>query len=120
MAALQDKDPSSPSSLAYLKAQITSDDKELRDVLRIIRPQRCPTPTPTLRSSYSGKAAAQEEAQRSLQHYEQRALLLPVDKVWRGSLFARAWAQSTDKQGTWHHHHMHPKSTTPRSARANA
>ena len=43
MASLEKDDVTSPKSLAYLKAQITADDKELREFMKQFIPPRAPT-----------------------------------------------------------------------------
>ncbi|KAF2122658.1 DNA polymerase family A-domain-containing protein [Lophiotrema nucula] len=84
MATLEG-DSTSPQNLAYLKAQITSDDKELRDIMKIVRPPRAPT---TSRRSKKGSEEDDEEIERSVHHYEQMAKLLPVDEPWTPNRWA--------------------------------
>lgn len=103
MQALEGASPTSPSSLAYLKAQITSDDKELREIMKTVREPRTRSST-----SRKSKQAAEDdyEVERSIHHYQQMAKLLPVDDV------AGAWADRYKKWQTgnprpWTHLHGH-------------
>ncbi|KAJ4376006.1 DNA-directed DNA polymerase gamma mip1 [Neocucurbitaria cava] len=124
MTTLEGSDPTSPTSLAYLKAQISSDDKELRDILKPLRGPRAPS---TRRSKTSSSAVEEleneeEEISQNILHYQQMAALLPVDDLW-GEVYKRAGNKSTARgmgkanTGLWHHHHIHPRSTPPRTAR---
>lgn len=111
MAALDGTDSTSIASLAYLRAQITGDDKELREITKTIR---APVPrTPRTRSRGSKSCAEDEEAERSMHHYQQMAHLLPVEEVWQANKFTKNWGHT--KPGTWHH--MHPRSTPHRPVR---
>jgi DNA polymerase gamma 1 len=106
MAALNDA-PTSPSALAYVKAQITADDKELRDIMKTVRE---PKPRGTgggRRSSNPKQSMAEDdegnEMERSLQHYQQMAKLLPVDDLWPGH--QRSWVRSGSSRNgaaNWH------------------
>lgn len=110
MAALSGTDVTSISSLAYLKAQITGDDAELKEVMRTVRMPTKP------RTRQSRKEEDDEENLQALRHYEQMARLLPVDEVWQNNKFTKNWGPTT-KPGTFHH--FHPRSTTPRPARVH-
>ncbi|KAJ4351444.1 DNA-directed DNA polymerase gamma mip1 [Didymosphaeria variabile] len=109
MASLAGVDPTSVSSIAYLKAQITGDDKELKDIMRTVRMPAKP------RSRRSKKEEDDEENERAVLHYEQMAQLLPVDEIWQNNKFTKKW--SSTRPGTLHH--FHPRSTAPRPARAH-
>ncbi|PSN59410.1 DNA polymeras-like protein gamma [Corynespora cassiicola Philippines] len=121
MTALEGSDPTSPPALAYLRAQVTGDDKELRDILRGIRAPRAPstmttTTTTTTRTTTKKTTAAQrreedEMIRDSLVNYQQVAHLLPVHEPWKSNKFTKSWDHQA-KPGAWHH--MHPRSTTPR------
>ncbi|KAJ4305777.1 DNA-directed DNA polymerase gamma mip1 [Kalmusia sp. IMI 367209] len=111
MASLSSIDPTSVSSLAYLRAQITGDDKELRDIIRTVRTPKASTP----RARRSKQSEVDEENERALVHYEQMARLLPVDEVWQNNKFTKNWGST--KPGALHH--FHPRSTAPRPARVH-
>jgi DNA polymerase gamma 1 len=125
MTTLDGSHSTSPSALAYLKAQISSDDKELRDIMKPLRGPRAP---PTRRSKADAAIEEveneEEEISQNIMHYQQMAQLLPVDDLW-AEVYKRAGTKSTSrgtgkaKEGMWHHHHhMHPRSVTPRFVRA--
>jgi DNA polymerase gamma 1 len=85
MQALNSNALDSVSALAYLKAQVTNDDAELRDVLKTVKEPRQPRSTSTAtRKPRDGKASVDREGQdedewHSLRrHNEQMAKLLPV------------------------------------------
>ncbi|KAF2867805.1 DNA polymeras-like protein gamma [Massariosphaeria phaeospora] len=89
MTALEADDPTSGAALAYLKAQICSDDRELRDVLRAVRPPAPPTKplsrgSSSSSSSYTTNEYGESEEERNI-HYQQMARLLPVDEIWAGN-----------------------------------
>ncbi|KAF1849220.1 DNA polymeras-like protein gamma [Cucurbitaria berberidis CBS 394.84] len=123
MTTLEGADPTSTTALAYLKAQISSDDKELRDILKPLRGPRAPS-TRGSKASVDAEEAENEEEEIShnILHYQQMAQLLPVEDLW-GEVYKRAGNKSTLKgtgrasTGMWHHHHIHPRSTAPRTAR---
>jgi len=117
MVSLEGSDPTSIASLAYVKAQITSDDSELREVVRTMRPPRATT-TSTTRSKRSKQSEEDEEIQRALHHYQQMPQLRPVDDYWQNVPLAKTWGNhSGTKPGTFHH--MHPRSTAGRPVRAH-
>ncbi|PVH93731.1 DNA polymeras-like protein gamma [Periconia macrospinosa] len=118
MAALEGVDPTSIASLAYVKSQITADDKELRDITRALRP---PTTSRSKRRSSSNANDEfgfddEDENERILEHYQQMARLLPVDEVWRGNKFTKNWGPAS-KGAHNHHWQQHPRSTGSRPAR---
>ncbi|OAL44509.1 hypothetical protein IQ07DRAFT_521893 [Pyrenochaeta sp. DS3sAY3a] len=85
ISALEHADPTAPIALAYLKAQISSDDRELRDILKPLR-----APSVRRRSGGAGDEVGNEaemgdeETARSIVHYQQMARLLPVDLEVQG------------------------------------
>lgn len=109
--------------MAYLKAQISSSDQELRDILKPLRA------TPAPRSAANKKSATKaekeveeiEQESRSIQtevrHCEQMAPCLPVEDAWRevyrraGSGTKKEWWQSGVGS------HTHPRSSVVRSVR---
>jgi len=111
MTALEGSDPTSISSLAYLKAQITGDDKELRDIIRTVRTP--PSSSTGSRGRRSKKDEEDEETNHNVLHYEQMARLMPVDEVWQNNKFTKNWGST--RPGTWHN--IHPRSTPSRIAR---
>ncbi|KAL6711404.1 DNA-directed DNA polymerase gamma mip1 [Coniothyrium glycines] len=121
MATLSRSDPTSPTTLAYLKAQISSSDHE---ILNILKPFRAPPKRPSKAEAAIEEAEKEEqEITNKIMHYQQMAHLIPVDDLW-GEVYKRAGTKSTPrgagkmKEGLWHHHHMHPKSTAPKVVRA--
>ena len=99
MQALDSTCTTSPTGLAYLKAQITKDDQELRDIMKTVRAPR--TATRSVRKSKT--AAEEDEVQRSVLHYQQTARLLPVDEPWAGTnRFAKQWEKKGNGTG-WNH-----------------
>lgn len=121
MTTLHGNDPTSATALAYVKAQISSDDKELREILK---PHRAP---PKRRSKASQALEEVEEEQEQIQqniiHYQQTANLFPVDHLWAelykhaGKVATKSRSVGKASTGVWHHHHMHPRSTAPRPVR---
>ncbi|KAF2272518.1 uncharacterized protein EI97DRAFT_470357 [Westerdykella ornata] len=94
MAALNDS-PTSTAALAYVKAQITSDDKELREIMKTVRETQPRAPTTRGYKKNNNMSAKEEddEIERSIQHYEQMPKLLPVDNIWPDE-FRRGWERS--------------------------
>jgi DNA polymerase gamma 1 len=127
MTTLGGSDPTSPASLAYLKAQISSDDKELRDIMKPLRgPRPAPKPRSKVAAALQGAENEQEEISRNLLHFEQMAHLMPVDDVWQ-EMYKRAGSaggagrksgMGRPASGLWHHHQVHPRSTGPKAVRA--
>ncbi|KAH8722604.1 DNA polymerase-like protein gamma [Phaeosphaeriaceae sp. PMI808] len=115
LSSLSNADPTSPFALAYLKAQISSDDKELREIMRPLRapPVRRKAVGGGGRSSSSIPAfEADEEDERILQsvaHYEQMARLVPVE-VWREGSGRGNGNGSGGRDGVWSHYHAHGRS----------
>ncbi|KAF2470207.1 DNA polymeras-like protein gamma [Lindgomyces ingoldianus] len=109
MTALEGDSPTSIASLAYLRAQITGDDKELREIMKTVRAPR----SPNSRRSKQSKED-DEEIERSMLHYEQTAHLLPVDEPWTQNRFTKNW-EST-RSSSWHHLHGRGSSNTSRFA----
>lgn len=122
MATLDGSDVTSIASLAYLKAQISSDDKELREIVKPLRGPRAPSTRRSKASSAIDDAENEEEISHNILHYQQMAKLFPVDDLW-GEVYKHAGNNGTKpgagrpSTGLWHHHHIHPKSTVPRTAR---
>ncbi|KAF1939259.1 DNA polymeras-like protein gamma [Clathrospora elynae] len=120
MTVLDGSDITTPSSLAYLQAQISSSDKELSDILKPLRaslPRRSSSPPQS-----SKQEDEEDETERNMRHYQQMAQCLPVDGLWE-EVYKRAGNKSTQQKGAgrstgvWHHHCVHPRSTGPRVAR---
>ncbi|KAI9695834.1 MAG: DNA-directed DNA polymerase gamma mip1 [Bogoriella megaspora] len=84
------------SNIAYLKAQITDDDKELREIIKDVKPA-APTRTATSRSR---KGKKDEVAESAPVHYQQTANLLPVDE-WAGQKYRSNW-DTAKKFNGWH------------------
>lgn len=77
---LSGSDMTSPLALAYIKAQISSSDEELREIMRPFRA----TPTPRSKTANEVEEIEKEEQYiaQKLRHYEQVTQCLPVDD-WR-------------------------------------
>jgi DNA polymerase gamma 1 len=103
MEALESSLPTSTASLAYLKAQITSDDKELRDILRAVQPPRAPA---VRRSTKEQHKEDEDDMMASLRGgWQQMAHLMPVDEPYQNT---KSWGQSNSKNwqhktGEWNH-----------------
>jgi DNA polymerase gamma 1 len=126
MATLGGVDPTSPESLAYLKAQISSDDRELREALKMLKPS---TSSPSTSQSPKSRSKAsevddidggEEEISQSVQHYQQMAQLLPVDDLWRevykkaNKAGKRGTAKTARGPGLYGQWNVHPRSTGPK------
>jgi DNA polymerase gamma 1 len=99
MEALEGDSPTSPASLAYLKAQITGDDKELREILKTVRPPRAPT---TQRSKKERDDEDEENINASFGgDWQQMAQLMAVDEPWTNTKYAKSWGQV--KTDGWNH-----------------
>jgi DNA polymerase gamma 1 len=108
MASLGDSDATSPSSLAYIKAQISSSDKELRDIVKPLSGPRAPRKRKSKAEEMVDDVEnEEEEISQTLLRYEQMARLIPVDTTWSGH----------GNSGIWNHHQIHPRSVG-RAARA--
>jgi DNA polymerase gamma 1 len=121
MNTLGDANPTSPVSLAYLKAQISSDDKELRDILKPL--YKRPVPKPRSKAAQVLQEAEDEEEaiNANVQHYQQMAQTIPVDDAWR-EMYKRVGSMGGKgvkvNPGVWHYHQVHPRSSGPRAVKA--
>jgi DNA polymerase gamma 1 len=106
MTALEGDGPLTIPSLAYLKAQITGDDKELREVLKTIRAPRAPG------SRKSKQSQEDEEMQLAVHHYEQMAKLLPIDVPWADKL-KNHWNKTGSARSGIAYHHLHGHRNSP-------
>jgi DNA polymerase gamma 1 len=101
MAALNDS-PTSLEALAYVKAQITSDDKELRDIIKTVRDAKPRTP-----NARSGKRSARdEELERENRYFEEKAKLIEVDDLWAHDKSKKPWVGTGGARGgaaSWQH-----------------
>ncbi|KAI9667341.1 MAG: DNA-directed DNA polymerase gamma mip1 [Bathelium mastoideum] len=70
----------------YLRAQVTNDEKEFRDILKELKP----TSTPRRASTRTKKEQQALDFQERPLHYQQTANLWPVDE-WAGQKFNQAW-----------------------------
>ncbi|XPT01957.1 DNA-directed DNA polymerase [Ascochyta lentis] len=120
MASLGGANPTSPENLAYLQAQISSSDKELRDALKLIRPSPPSTKPRKSRSDMDLDAPHDDdEIAQTVQHYQQMAQLLPVDDLWR-EVYKKADKAGKGGRGTrggpglYGQWNVHPRSTGPR------
>ncbi|KAF2658664.1 DNA polymeras-like protein gamma [Lophiostoma macrostomum CBS 122681] len=106
MTALEGDGPTTLPSLAYLKAQITGDDQELRDVLKTIRAPRAPV------SRRSKGTEQDEEAQAEMHHYRQMAKLLPVDEPWVDK-YKKHWDKTGSARSGIAYQHLHGHRNSP-------
>lgn len=118
---------SSPAdAMLYLKAQISSDDAELRDILKPMRTPRSP-PLPRSKTDPKTKTAEPDEVDttQSVPHHQDTTRLLPVDveALW-GDLYKRAGTGNAAKEkgrgpttGVWGHYAVHPRSTVGKGLR---
>ncbi|KAL9086490.1 MAG: hypothetical protein Q9165_007106 [Trypethelium subeluteriae] len=84
------------SDLLYLRAQVTNDDKEFREILKELKPPSAPR-----KSSARVKGQQDPEFQAKPLHYQQTAALLPVDE-WAGQKTHHPWERAKKFNG-WHH-----------------
>jgi DNA polymerase gamma 1 len=122
MTTLASTDITSPSSLAYIQAQISSSDKELRDIMKpLYKPRAPPKPRSKAQQTVQEVQHEQEEISHNILHYQQLAQNLPaVDDAWH-KVYAQAnhVAKSRGNEGTWSHWQIHPRSSSaPRGVRA--
>ncbi|KAF2746188.1 DNA polymerase gamma [Sporormia fimetaria CBS 119925] len=92
MAALNDS-PTSPEAISYVKAQITNDDKELREIIKTLRDSQ-PRPTKTTATPRNGSQNLQGEDEpttRVRRHYQQEPRLMPVDDVFFEGKWEAKW-----------------------------
>jgi DNA polymerase gamma 1 len=99
MSSLDGSATASPKTLAYLKAQISSNDHELREIMKTVRPPRAPV------SRKSKKYDEDDEIERGMMHYQQTAQLLAVDEPWTATRFTRQWDRKTNGSN-WHNWHQ--------------
>jgi DNA polymerase gamma 1 len=114
---LSGSDNTSPSALAYIKAQISSSDEELREAMK---PLRSP---PVRRSKTSLEIEDMQDKEQDIaqqiKHYEQMAHCIPVNHLWEG--YKRAGnGDNTKNRPEWLPSQYAPSRspTTPRAARA--
>jgi DNA polymerase gamma 1 len=130
MTTLSGADPTSPAALAYLKAQISSDDAELRDILKGIRappPKRSPAKRSTVkRHTADSDEVEHEEEQisRDIIHHQQMAMaqMMPVyDRLGgygsgkKSRSAGGVWMGSS--RAAWQTGYVHPRSVV-RTVRA--
>lgn len=111
MSTLGDSDATSASALAYIKAQISSSDKELREIVKPLYGPRAPAKNKSKAAQVvDDMEGEEEEIGQTLLRYEQMARLMPIDTPWSRN--------GGGNMGVWNHHQVHPRSTGPRAARA--
>jgi DNA polymerase gamma 1 len=113
MVSLEGTDSTSPAALAYLRAQVSSDDAELREIMKPLR-----APVKRREKVVAEEEHEQHEISQSVLHYQQMAQLMPV---WdQGYSKANANTGSKGKSagtGVWGYHHVHPRSSGARAVR---
>ncbi|CAE7032565.1 hypothetical protein PTNB85_04047 [Pyrenophora teres f. teres] len=120
MTTLSGSDITSPTALAYLKAQISSDDQELA---RILKPLRAP-PKPKSRAAQEkqDREEKERETDHALQHYKamewdqsSRSQVTRSEDMWQ-DLYARGGKEGGRAQ-YWQTGIPHRYSMTPKAAR---
>jgi DNA polymerase gamma 1 len=114
MNALSGFNATSPNSIAYIKAQISSSDQELREALR---PLRAP-PVRKTKAQLEVEHAENEKQQieRNLKHYEQIMQDMPNSLSWN-HYHRRVNNGSGRSKPEWlQSQYTHPRSTGPRAA----
>lgn len=101
-----------PTAMAYLKAQISSSDQELRDILKPLRATPAPRSSTSKTKSKSGSTAGNEvsdieqenrEIQRQVRQFEQMAKQSALSDPWK-EVYKRANASTKAKEkapGEW-------------------
>ncbi|KAI4673154.1 DNA-directed DNA polymerase gamma mip1 [Alternaria triticimaculans] len=118
-----------PTAMAYLKAQISSSDQELRDILRPLRATPTPRTNKTSSKSKSGSTAGNEvsdieqenrEIQRQVRQFEQMAKRSAASDPWK-EVYKRANASTKAKAKTpgewWQNGYTTHNRSAVRSAR---
>jgi DNA polymerase gamma 1 len=121
MRSLASTDVTSPLSLAYIQAQVSSTDKELRDAMKPLYKTRTPAkPRTKAQKAVEEMEIEQEEINANVKHYHQLAQSLPaVENIWHQvHAHATSAGKVKAKEGTWNYHHVHPRSSAPRAVRA--
>ena len=118
MSSLGDANPTSPASIAYIKAQISTSDKELWDAIKPLRPAVAKKPKKIMKE-------VEDEDMEISRDYQQMAQLMPVgmeaEQAW-GEMYRRVGKASGsgnwDKgSGVWGNYSVHPRSSGVRIAR---
>jgi DNA polymerase gamma 1 len=92
------------TDLAYLKAQITNDDKELRDIIRDLQNSQSQSPSNDDSATASTKTRRKSGATTVIPAHAQpqRAMLMEVEDLWGSpSDFKKGWAQGDKGWGGW-------------------
>lgn len=120
MSFLEGADTTSVTALAYIKAQISSSDDELREIMKVLRK---PSTKPTKPRSKApvNKADKKDQTTQDTSQRKQAPILLSTfldDYPRAGNNGARAMkATGKPTPSLWHQSHAHVKGTT-RAARA--
>ncbi|KAH3913407.1 mitochondrial DNA polymerase catalytic subunit [Parastagonospora nodorum] len=117
MSSLGDANPTSPASIAYIKAQISSSDKELWDTMKPLRPAAAKKTKKVVKEVEDEEM----EISQNISHYQQMAQLMPVDvdveQAW-GEMYRLAGSVGSRKgSGVWGNYSVHPRSSGVRVAR---
>ncbi|KAF2644042.1 DNA polymeras-like protein gamma [Massarina eburnea CBS 473.64] len=107
MMALEAEDPTSESAIAYLRAQITQNDDQLKEVMRDLNPRRVLPPkiySPTKKLGLDGAGKKRfrrteqdiEDDWRAVLHVEQmQRVQPPIEEVWKGGKLGSSWGPRT-------------------------
>ncbi|KAI8943326.1 DNA-directed DNA polymerase gamma mip1 [Plenodomus lindquistii] len=125
MTTLSGNDATSPTALAYLKAQIASSDAELREICKPLRA----VPVRKSKEDKEREAKQSKEVEKSVKHFEEMAKTLPEGGLW-GEYYDRAGGGGSGSGrrvdgnvkkkangGVWGVHAVHPRSTGAKVAR---
>ncbi|KAL5119649.1 DNA-directed DNA polymerase gamma mip1 [Pleosporales sp. CAS-2024a] len=121
MSTLGDADAASPAALAYTKAQISSSDNELRDILKSLRSTSVAKRTVKKTKQVPDQVQdAEEEISQTIARYQEMTKLLPVSDGWTqaGVGGGRAAGNVGLNKGVLGNWNVHPRSSAPRTARA--
>ncbi|KAF2148187.1 DNA polymerase gamma [Myriangium duriaei CBS 260.36] len=100
---------SASEDVDYLRAQITADDNELKQIIREMKPTTPSKPRTAPRSSKKSSSGVGDP-------YMQRPNLLEVDheQPWRaGNEFIKKWSESKSTKPYWQHHSMNGRHAQP-------
>jgi DNA polymerase gamma 1 len=100
MSTLGLSDSTSPASLAYIRAQISSSEPELRDIMKSLRAAAVPKKTKAAQKVVDEVEEEEEEISRTVMHYQQMTELMPVDDAW-GEVYKRAGRNGNGERKMW-------------------
>lgn len=124
MNTLNHSSATSPVALAYIKAQISTDDKELRDMMKPVRKLSLPsTRRPKAHQVVEKMENEEKEISKNILRYQTMMQISPVGNMW-GERYKHIDSKVTVsgignmREGLWHHEQMHPRSMASKVVRA--